>query len=70
MGGSEKRKSSGKKAGKSDQSVNTYTANKTSSSMHMAESLMEVPSSDLSTHNLHDYRKQDTDPDKFMLAEK
>lgn len=55
MGGSEKRKSAGKKGGKSNQSVNANTANKASCSTQVTETLMKIPPSVVITENLHDY---------------
>lgn len=69
MGGTEKRKSAGKKAGKSDQSINANTANKARCSTQVTETLMKVPPSAVITEKLNDCLIQDADPDEFMLAE-
>ncbi len=69
MGGSEKRKSAGKKAGKSEPTIHASLASKNSSSSQATETSAEVASSDLIADNLHDYLKQGNDPDEFMLAE-
>lgn len=69
MGGSEKRKSSGKKAGKSEPTVHANMASKNSSSLQAPESAIKVSSSDSMEDNLHDYFKQGNDPEEFMLVE-
>ncbi len=69
MGGSEKRKSAGKKAGKSEPTVHANSASKNSSSSQATETAIKVASSDLIADNLHDYLKQGNDPDEFMLVE-
>lgn len=69
MGGSEKRKTSGKKAGKTEQTVHANMASKISSISQAAEISVKLSSSDLITDNLHDSLKQDKDPEEFMLAE-
>ena len=58
MGGSEKRKSSGKKAGKPEPTVHANLASKNSSSLQATESSVKVSSSDLIADNLHDHLKQ------------
>ncbi len=69
MGGSEKRKSAGKKAGKSEPTVHANLASKNSSSSQATETSVKVSSSDLIADNLHDYLKQGNDPEEFMLVE-
>lgn len=65
MGGSEKRKSSGKKAGKkagkSEPTVHANMASKNSSGLQVTGSAIKVSSSDLIEDNLHDYFKQGND---------
>lgn len=69
MGDSEKRKSAGKKAGKSEPTVHANLASKISSSSQATETSVKVSSSDLIADNWHDYLKQGNDPEEFMLEE-
>lgn len=68
MGGSDKRKSAGKKAGKSEPTAHANLA-KNSSCLQATDSSVKISSNDLIEDNLHDYLKQGNDPDDIMLAE-
>lgn len=67
MGGSEKRKSAGKKAGKTEKTAHANLANQNSSSP-TAETLDKIPSNALITDNLHDYLQQNINSEELMLA--